>query len=100
MVSMVMPETGLLAVVAMALAATEVKKNAKTSVSTRPRTSDGPGGLQRPKKMADDERAGHDAEQDGEIGMSRSVRSGAAPPRRGGRRAARCRTSRQRCAAI
>src|ERR1035438_381893 len=36
MVSIVMPETGLRAVVAIALAATEVKKNEKTSVSTRP----------------------------------------------------------------
>ena len=36
MVSMVMPEAGLLAVVAMALAATEVKKNENTSVNTRP----------------------------------------------------------------
>ena len=35
-VSMVMPETGLRAVVAMALAATEVKKKEKTRVSTRP----------------------------------------------------------------
>ena len=34
MVSMVMPETGLRAVVAMALAATEVKKNEKSSVSS------------------------------------------------------------------
>ena len=36
MVSMVMPEAGLLAVVAMALAATEVKKNENSSVNTRP----------------------------------------------------------------
>ena len=36
-VSMVMPEAGLLAVVAMALAATEAKKKAKSSVSARPR---------------------------------------------------------------
>jgi len=35
-VSMVMPDTGLRAVVAMALAATEVKKNEKSSVSSRP----------------------------------------------------------------
>jgi hypothetical protein len=33
MVSMVIPDTGLRAVVAMALAATEAKKNEKTSVS-------------------------------------------------------------------
>ena len=33
-VSMVMPETGLRAVVAMAVAATDVKKNEKTSVSS------------------------------------------------------------------
>ena len=39
MVSMVMPETGLRAVVAMALAATEVKKNEKSSVSARPATT-------------------------------------------------------------
>ena len=35
-VSIVMPETGLRAVVAMALAATDVKKNEKTSVRPRP----------------------------------------------------------------
>ena len=35
-VSIVMPETGLRAVVAMALAATEAKKNEKTRVSRRP----------------------------------------------------------------
>src|SRR6266567_4823843 len=35
-VSMVIPETGLRAVVAMAFAATEVKKNEKTRVSARP----------------------------------------------------------------
>jgi hypothetical protein len=35
-VSMVMPETGLRAVVAIALAATDVKKKEKTSVSRRP----------------------------------------------------------------
>ena len=45
MVSIVMPETGLRAVVAIALAATEVKKNEKTSVSTRPtRMTDRRGG--------------------------------------------------------
>ena len=36
MVSMVMPETGFRAVVAMALAATEVKKNEKNRVSASP----------------------------------------------------------------
>src|SRR5579864_8089561 len=36
MVSIVIPDTGLRAVVAMALAATDVKKNENTSVSTRP----------------------------------------------------------------
>ena len=36
MVSMVMPETGLRAVVAIALAATEVKKKENSSVSARP----------------------------------------------------------------
>ena len=35
-VSIVMPDTGLRAVVAMALAATDVKKNEKTSVSASP----------------------------------------------------------------
>ena len=35
MVSIVIPETGLRAVVAMALAATEVKKNEKSSVSSQ-----------------------------------------------------------------
>ncbi len=40
-VSMVMPEAGLLAVVAMAFAATDAKKKAKISVSTRPQASTG-----------------------------------------------------------
>ena len=35
-VSIVIPETGLRAVVAIAFAATEVKKNEKTSISARP----------------------------------------------------------------
>ena len=38
-VSMVMPEAGLFAVVAIAFAATDAKKKAKTSVSTRPQKS-------------------------------------------------------------
>src|ERR1039457_7551375 len=52
MVSMVMPETGVLAVVAMALAATEVKKNEKSSVNTRPQASTVQETCRRPKKMA------------------------------------------------
>ena len=42
MVSIVMPETGLRAVVAMALAATEAKKKEKTSVNAVPMPDDGP----------------------------------------------------------
>ena len=52
MVSMVMPETGLRAVVAIALAATEAKKNENTSVSTRPIASTAGDGARLPKKTA------------------------------------------------
>ena len=38
-VSMVMPDAGLFAVVAMAFAATDAKKKANTNVSTRPQKS-------------------------------------------------------------
>ena len=52
-VSIVMPETGLRAVVAMALAATEVKKNENTSVSSRPAMSTVDG---RPQRAEEDRR--------------------------------------------
>src|SRR5665213_560579 len=52
MVSMVMPEAGLLAVVAIALAATEVKKNENSSVNTRPNASTVQDTWRRPKKIA------------------------------------------------
>ena len=63
MVSMVMPETGLRAVVAMALAATEVKKNEKSSVKPRPSASTAQETCRLPKKMATPMRADDDAEQ-------------------------------------
>jgi hypothetical protein len=52
MVSIVMPETGLRAVVAMALAATDVKKNEKTSVSARPMATTVQEGARCPRRMA------------------------------------------------
>src|ERR1017187_2746688 len=52
MVSMVIPDTGLRAVVAMALAATEVKKKENSSVSTRPTIKTVKETGKRPKKIA------------------------------------------------
>src|ERR1039457_7571167 len=52
MVSMVMPETGLRAVVAMALAATEGKKNEKSSVSAMPTRIAAGGAARLPRKKA------------------------------------------------
>ena len=50
MVSMVMPETGLRAVVATALAATEVKKNEKTSTNAKPTATEVHGNRKPPEK--------------------------------------------------
>ena len=98
MVSIVMPETGLRAVVAMALAATEVKKKEKTSVSTgrvRPRSRI-PGRV--PKKHRHADRANHDSEKNGhhrDVAIGALRRSGFASA---GKRAARCRRNRPRSA--
>ena len=51
-VSMVMPDTGLRAVVAIAFAATDVKKNEKSSVSSSPAMSTGMRRRSVPKKIA------------------------------------------------
>ncbi len=75
-VSMVMPEAGLLAVVAMALAATEVKKNAKMSVRIRPRIRTVQETCRRPKKMATQSAPATTPRRMERMGMSRSVRSG------------------------
>ena len=100
MVSMVMPEAGLLAVVAIALAATEVKKNENSSVSTRPNASTVQETWKRPKKTATQSAPSTTPEQ---YGHHRNVAVSALrlrQPRRGGTRAAQCRTIRQRRAAI
>ena len=51
-VSIVMPDTGLRATVAMALAATDAKKNENTSVSARPMQHD----VQRRRQAAEEHR--------------------------------------------
>ena len=80
-VSIVMPETGLRAVVAIALAATDVKKNEKSSVSTQAsRISTGVGDAacrRRPRRRA---RATTTPTSCAMTGMSRSVRSPPASP--------------------
>ena len=76
MVSMVMPETGLRAVVAMAFAATEVKKNEKTSASTRPDRDHGPGDRQMPEEDRHGDRAHHHAEEES---LSSACRDRCAP---------------------
>ena len=91
MVSMVMPETGLRAVVAMALAATEVKKKEKSSVSTRPTDDDWPGDRELPEESSDGERAHDDAEEDRRSSAYRGRCVPARTPRRDGRLSARCR---------
>ena len=80
MVSMVIPETGLRAVVAMALAATEVKKNEKSSVSPRPTAEHGPGDRETSEEDRHGDGAQHHAEQDGE---HRRCRGRCAPAARG-----------------
>ena len=63
MVSIVIPLTGLRAVVAIALAATEAKKNEKTSVSSRPRPSTVQRDLQTAQQQRHANRAHHHAQQ-------------------------------------
>ena len=83
MVSMVMPETGLRAVVAMALAATEVKKNEKTSVSTTPTIIATGEPSRLPRKSADRDGAEDDADQHGHDGhVAVGALAVAASPRR------------------
>jgi len=65
MVSMVMPETGLRAVVAMALAATEVKKNENTRVSARPIKTMGGRAVEVAQERRHRNGAGNHAQQDG-----------------------------------
>ena len=68
MVSMVMPDTGLRAVVAIALAATEVKKNEKTSASADPGEYDGGRAVEIAEEDSDGESAQDHAEKDGHDG--------------------------------
>ena len=77
-VSMVMPETGLRAVVAMALAATDVKKNEKTSVSASPIATAVQDAARWPRSMATPIAPTTTPRKMDIIGMSRSVRSSAA----------------------
>src|SRR5208337_3693854 len=79
-VSMVMPETGLRAVVAMALAATDVKKKEKTSVSASPIATAVQDAARWPRSMATPIAPTTTPRKMDIIGMSRSVRSSAAPP--------------------
>ena len=65
MVSIVIPETGLRAVVAMALAATDVKKKEKTSVSTSPIPTTRPRNRQSAQEHRYTDRTNHDSEKDG-----------------------------------
>jgi hypothetical protein len=75
MVSIVMPETGLRAVVAIALAATEAKKKENTSVSSRPMASTAGEGDRLPKKTAAPSADTTTPTRMDITGMSRSVRS-------------------------
>src|ERR1035437_3883666 len=82
MVSMVMPETGLRAVVAMALAATEVKKKEKSSVSARPARTAAGDPLRLPRNAATPMAETITPSRIDITEISRSVRSGpaSAPP--------------------
>ena len=83
MVSIVMPETGLRAVVAIALAATEVKKNEKSSVSTRPADDRSKRAVEVPQERCDRDRAHDHADQDGhdrDVAVGPLVRRLAAVP--------------------
>ena len=93
-VSIVMPETGLRAIVAMALAATEVKKNENTSVSIRASAiATATLGSSVPKKTATP--TDGDRPRRCQLRHDRDVAIGAlaAASRRGGTRARRSRTS-------
>ena len=74
-VSIVMPETGLRAVVAIALAATEVKKNEKTSTRARPISSTTDVAPRLPRKIATATEDTTTPTRIFVIAMSRSVRS-------------------------
>ena len=76
MVSMVMPDTGLRAVVAMAFAATEVKKNEKRSVIKRPTATTVQETGSCPRKAATARAPMTMPERIAIIGTSRSVRTG------------------------
>ena len=83
MVSMVMPDTGLRAVVAMALAATEVKKNEKSSARPTPVSTMAGEPFRLPRKMPMASALTMTPSRMLTIGRSRSVRSpDAAPPRK------------------
>src|ERR1017187_3749388 len=75
MVSIVIPETGLRAVVAMALAATEVKKNEKSSVNPKPTATTVQETGKYPKKAATPIAPNTTPRRTKTIGRSRSVRS-------------------------
>ena len=99
-VSIVMPETGLRAVVAMALAATDVKKNEKTSVRTSADRDDRRTRRRSvPKKAATPIALRTVPSRIAMTEMSRSVRSESRRPRRAGTPSRRCRTTRPRSAA-
>ena len=83
-VSIVIPETGLRAVVAIALAATEVKKNEKTSIRTSAIADDRPRGAERAEEGRDADRVTIVPRSIVMIEMSRSVRSSRRAPRRAG----------------
>ena len=78
MVSIVIPETGLRAVVAMAFAATEVKKNEKMSVRARPMATTLQEGARCPRSMATPMAPSTIPRKMAIIGTSRSVRSSVA----------------------
>ncbi len=80
MVSIVIPETGLRAVVAMALAATEVKKNEKTSIRPRPAATTAVRVPRLAKKAAAATAVTTTPRRIDITEMSRSVRSRRGPP--------------------
>lgn len=77
-VSIVMPDTGLRATVAIALAATDAKKNENTSVRPRPTTTTVTEETRLPKKTAAVSEATTTPMRMVTIGTSRSVRSSVA----------------------
>ncbi len=80
MVSIVMPETGFRAVVAMALAATDAKKNEKISVSARPAAMIDSEPARLPKKTPTTTALIATPSRMVMIGMSRSVRANDSSP--------------------